>query len=135
MIYAFLLWPVILNFDSFLICLNNVHPSINYTYEKAKVARDKKENSIQSLIFQVSMLYLIAKVKFLEICTMKTKILMIVSHTLVLIQNPARKTDLLIQVRKPFFRHDPGKIKLKIGLKKSKYPNHIILNAFWHQCS
>ena len=31
-----LLWPVLLNLDSLMICLNNLHPSINYTYEKAK---------------------------------------------------------------------------------------------------
>ena len=33
---GFLLWPVMLNLDSFIICLNNLHPPINYIYEKAK---------------------------------------------------------------------------------------------------
>ena len=45
----FLLWPVMLNFDSFMICLNSLHPSINYTYEKPKVTRDEKGNSAQIL--------------------------------------------------------------------------------------
>ena len=27
-------WPAMLNFDSFMVCLNNLDPSINYTYEK-----------------------------------------------------------------------------------------------------
>ena len=32
-----LLWPAMLNLKqhSFMVCLNNLHPSINYTYEKA----------------------------------------------------------------------------------------------------
>ena len=28
---GFLLWPAMLNFDNFIVCLNNLHPSINYT--------------------------------------------------------------------------------------------------------
>ena len=51
---GFLLWPAMLSFDSFMICLNNSHPSINYTYEKAKVIGDEKEISIQILNFQFS---------------------------------------------------------------------------------
>ena len=46
---GFLLWPAMLNFDSFIVCLNNLHPSINYTYEKAKVTRDEKGNLVQIL--------------------------------------------------------------------------------------
>ena len=41
---GFLLWPIMLNFDSSIICFNNLHSSINYTYEKAKVTRDDKGN-------------------------------------------------------------------------------------------
>ena len=29
-----------------MICLNNLHPSIYLTYEKAKVTRDEKGNSV-----------------------------------------------------------------------------------------
>ena len=43
---GFLLCPAILNFDSFMTCLNNLHPSINQTYENAKVIRDEKGNSV-----------------------------------------------------------------------------------------
>ena len=48
---GFLLWTAMLNFDSFMICLNKIHLSINYTYEKAKATRDEKKNSVQSLSF------------------------------------------------------------------------------------
>ena len=30
-----MLWPAMLNFDSLMVCLNNLHPSTNCTYEKA----------------------------------------------------------------------------------------------------
>ena len=43
---GFLLWPAMLNFESFMVCLNNLHPSINYTYEKVKITRDEKENLV-----------------------------------------------------------------------------------------
>ena len=39
---GFLLWPAMLNFNSFMVCLNNLHQSINYTYQKEKVTRDEK---------------------------------------------------------------------------------------------
>ena len=48
---GFLLWPAMLNFGNFMVCLNNLHPSINNTYEKAKVARDEKGNLVQILNF------------------------------------------------------------------------------------
>ena len=34
-----------------MVCLNNLHPSINYTYERAKVTRDEKGNLVQILKF------------------------------------------------------------------------------------
>ena len=48
---GFLLWPAMLNFDSFTVCFINLHSSINYTYEKAKVTRDEKGNLVQILNF------------------------------------------------------------------------------------
>ena len=48
---GFLLWPAMLNFDSFMDCLNNLHPSINYIYEKAKVTRVEKGNLVQILYY------------------------------------------------------------------------------------
>ena len=47
----FLLRPAMLNFDNFMVCLNNLHPSISYTYEKTKVTRDEKGNLVQILKF------------------------------------------------------------------------------------
>ena len=43
----FLLWPTMLNFDSFMVSLNNLHPPISYTYEK--VTGDEKGNLLQIL--------------------------------------------------------------------------------------
>ena len=92
---GFLLWPVMLNFHNFMVCLNNLHPSINYTYGKGKVARDEKGNLVQILSFLNVKLYLIVKMKFLDMYIVKTQTLMIISHMTVLIQNPARKTYLI----------------------------------------
>ena len=47
----FLLWPAMMNFDSLMIYLNNLHPPINYTYVKANVTREEIGNSVQILIF------------------------------------------------------------------------------------
>ena len=41
------MFHVILNFNSFTICLNNLDLSINSTYEKEKVTRDEKRNLVQ----------------------------------------------------------------------------------------
>ena len=41
------MFHVILNFNSFIICLNNLDLSINSTYEKEKVTRDEKRNLVQ----------------------------------------------------------------------------------------
>ena len=34
-------WIFIIEFDNFMVSLHNSHPFINYTYEKAKVTREK----------------------------------------------------------------------------------------------
>ena len=47
----FLLWPAMLNFDNFMVYLNNLHPFTNYKYEEAKVTRDEKGNLVQILNF------------------------------------------------------------------------------------
>lgn len=41
-----LLWPGLLDFDSFMIYLNNLHPSINQIHEKAQVIKYEKGNSL-----------------------------------------------------------------------------------------
>ena len=85
----FLLWPAMLNFDNFMVCLNNLHPSINYTYEKAKVTKDEKRKFISTI------LYLIVKMKFLQMHFIKIQTLMIISHIKALIQNLAYKAYLI----------------------------------------
>ena len=43
---GFLLWPGLLDFDSVMIYLNNLHLSINQIHEKAKVIKYEKGNSL-----------------------------------------------------------------------------------------
>ena len=43
---GFLLWPGLLDFDSVMIYLNNLHLSINRIHEKAKVIKYEKGNSL-----------------------------------------------------------------------------------------
>ena len=76
-------------FDSFMTCLNNLQPSINYAYEKTKVTRDQKEIQFKFQISLLSMLYSV-KMKFLQTCIIKIETLRITE----LIQNSARKTYL-----------------------------------------
>ena len=33
---GFIFWPLKLNFENFKICLNNMHPSIKFTFEKPR---------------------------------------------------------------------------------------------------
>ena len=40
---GFIFWPKHLDFNSFSICLNNLHPAIKYTFEKAKVIVENSE--------------------------------------------------------------------------------------------
>ena len=41
---GFIFWPKHLDFNSFSICLNNLHPAIKYTFEKAKVIVENSES-------------------------------------------------------------------------------------------
>ena len=45
----YLLWLVILSFDSFETCLSNPYPSITYRYEKENGTRDGNGNLVQML--------------------------------------------------------------------------------------
>ena len=103
-----------LNFDSFMVCLNNLHPSINYTYEKAKVTRKKKGNLVQILNF--SDVNVIPNIK-IEIST------------------DAYYNDTIKYII--VFVTDPEKDKLRLNeltiwLINNKYHDHIISNAFFN---
>ena len=41
---GFVFWPKHLDLNSFSICLNNLHPAIKYTFEKAKVIVENSES-------------------------------------------------------------------------------------------
>ena len=40
---GFLFWPAMLNFDNFMVCLNNLHPSINPPMKNQKLQDVKSE--------------------------------------------------------------------------------------------
>ena len=86
-----------LNFDSFMICLNNFYPSINYKCEKAKVKINKKGNSVQILILLDINVTLNSKneISILQTCIIKIQTLMNISRMTVLIQSPERKAQLI----------------------------------------
>ena len=54
-----------------MVYLNYLHSSINYTYEKAKVTRAGKGSLVQILNLDVNVMYLMVKMKFLEIYIIK----------------------------------------------------------------
>ena len=91
---GFLLWPAMLNFHSFMVCLNNLHRSINHTYEKAKVTLDVKGNLVQILNFLDANVILNIKNGISTDVNYKDTVI-IISHMTVLVQNPARKTCLI----------------------------------------
>ena len=68
----------------------------------------------------------------------KIRTLMIISHMIVIIHNPSRKTYLITQLIKLIvFVTDPEKVELRINeqrtwLKNNKYSDHIISNAFYN---
>ena len=48
---GFLLWPSSFNFNDFCFCLNNLHPSIRFTFEKAEITTNEKGEELQILNF------------------------------------------------------------------------------------
>ena len=47
---GFIFWPLKLNFENFKICLNNMHPSINFTFEEPEIYYIN-QNKVQTLSF------------------------------------------------------------------------------------
>ena len=47
---GFIFWPKHLDFNSFSICLNNLHPAIKYTFEKAKVIVENSSDKLPRCI-------------------------------------------------------------------------------------
>ena len=80
-----------LNFGSFMVSLNDLHPSINYTYEKAKVTGDEKGNLLQILNCLNLTVILNSKNYISTDVYYKDTNSHYFYHMTVLIQNPARK--------------------------------------------
>ena len=125
-----------LNFGSFMVSLNDLHPSINYTYEKAKVTRDEKGNLLQILkCLDLTVIlnskndistdvyykdtnshyYLPYDGAHPESCKKNVRY-NLTKRTIVFVTNP-ENVDLKLN-------------ELRIWLKNIKYPGHIISNAF-----
>ena len=47
---GFIFWPLKLNFENFKTCLNNMHPSIKFTFEKPEIIYEN-EKKVQVLNF------------------------------------------------------------------------------------
>ena len=47
---GFILWPLKLNFENFKTCLNNMHPSLKFTFENPEIVYEN-ENKVQVLNF------------------------------------------------------------------------------------
>ena len=47
---CFIFWPLTLNFENFKACLNNMHPSINFTFEKPEIFYEN-EKEVEILNF------------------------------------------------------------------------------------
>ena len=45
---GFIFWPLKLNFENFKTCINNMHPSIKFTFEKQEIIY-KNEKKVQVL--------------------------------------------------------------------------------------
>ena len=134
---GFLLWPAMLNFDNFMnnFCLNNLHWSINYTYEKAKVTRYEKGNLVQILNFLNVNVILKSENEILAHVYYKDTN----THDYLPYDSAhpeSCKTNVAYNLAKIIivFVTDPEKVKLRLnGLRiwlKNKYLDHIISSAF-----
>ena len=134
---GFLLWPAMLNFGYFMVCLNNFRPAINCTYEKGKVTRIKKVNSVEILNFSNVNVILSSKNKISTDVYYKNTNTHSYLPTTVLIQTCKKNVPYNLAKRSFVFVTDPEKVRLRltelrIWLKNNKYPDDIISNAFYN---
>ena len=134
---GFLLWPAMLNFGYFMVCLNNFRPAINCTYEKGKVTRIKKVNLVEILNFSNVNVILSSKNKISTDVYYKNTNTHSYLPTTVLIQTCKKNVPYNLAKRSFVFVTDPEKVglrltELRIWLKNNKYPDDIISNAFYN---
>ena len=112
-----------------MICLNNLHSPINYTYEKAQVTREEKEKLVQILNFLDVNVILNSKNEiFTNIYDKDTN-----TYPESCKKNGPRNLAKIINA----FVIDPEKAELRLNelriwLKNNRYPDHIISNAFYN---
>ena len=130
---GFLLWPAMLNFDSFIVCWNNLHPSFNYTFVKAKVNKDEKRNLFQILIFLDINAILNSKNEISK----DTNTHDYLAYDSADPESCKKNLPYNLAERIIVFVNDSEKVKLKLNelkiwLKNNKYPDDIISNAFYN---
>ena len=133
---GFFLWPAMLNFNIFMVCLNNLHPSINYTFERAKVTRDEKENLVQISIFLDDNVILNSKNKIsTDVYHKDTNTHDYLPYGRAHPESCKKNVPYDLAEIIFVFATDPEKVELRLTeLRiwiKNKYPDHIISNAFY----
>ena len=112
-----------------MICLNNLHPPINYTYENAQVTREEKEKLVQILNFLDVNVILNSKNEiFTNVYDKDTN-----TYPESCKKNGPHNLAKIINA----FVIDPEKAELRLNelrtwLKNSRYPDHIIPNASYN---
>ena len=135
---GFLLWPVRLNFDNFMTCLNNLHLSIKYTFEKAKITKDEKGNQIQVLNFLDVNVILNDKNEIsTDVYYKDTNTHDYLPYDSAHRESCKKNVPYNLAKRIIVFVTDPKKMEirlneLRIWLKSSKYPDHVISNTFYN---
>ena len=130
---GFLLWPAMLNFGNFMVCLNNLGPAINYTYEKGKVARIETVNLVEILNFSNVNVILNSKNKIsTDVYYKDTNTHGYLPYDSAHPESCKKNVPYNLAKRTFVFVTDPEKVVLRIWLKNNKYPDHIISNAFYN---
>ena len=132
---ALLLWSTMLNFRGFMVCLNNLHPSINDIYEKAKVTRDENRNLVQILNFLDANVILNSKNGIsTDVYYEDANTHDYLPHDNAHPESCKKNIPYHLAKRIIVFLTNPGKVKLQLNelriWLKNKYSDHIILMLF-----
>ena len=135
---GFLLWPAMLNLDSFMVCLNNLHQSINYTYEKAEATRDEKGNLVQILnLLDVNVILNNKNEIYTGVYYKDTNAHDYLPYDSAHPESCKKNVPYNLAKRIIVFVTDPENVELRLNelktcQKNNKYSHHIISNAFYN---
>ena len=128
---GFLLWSEL---QQFYICLSNLHPSIKYTSEKAKVARDQKGNLVKILsALDVNVILNSKNEISTDVYFRDTNTHDYLPYDSAHPESSKKKNMFYnLAKRTVVFVTDPEKVELRLWnlATNNKYPDHIISNAF-----